>query len=101
MGRHFDQSGNVTQLAYPGGRVIDYNRDEMNRLTSLDESATDLATYEYQAYKERVKTLASGISSGREYGLGEEVVSILDQTSGLNAVVNFEYGVFVRPSTGC
>ncbi|MFC1588575.1 polymorphic toxin-type HINT domain-containing protein, partial [Planctomycetota bacterium] len=87
----WNDNSNLKKITYPGARVIDYEFDEMDRISAIKESASNIALYEYQAYKERQKDLLNGASSVMSYGTGEQVTSIIDQDSGTSDIVNFTY----------
>ncbi|MFC1587496.1 RHS repeat-associated core domain-containing protein [Planctomycetota bacterium] len=87
----WDDNSNVKKITYPGSRVIDYEFDEMDRITAIKESTSNIALYDYQAYKERQKDLLNGANSVIAYGTGQQVASIIDQDSSTNDIVNFTY----------
>ncbi|RMF75468.1 MAG: RHS repeat protein, partial [Planctomycetota bacterium] len=64
----YDGVGNRLRLTYPGGRVVDYVYDELNRVRAIVESPDTIADYFYVGPKriERI-TLGNGVQSDFQY----------------------------------
>src|SRR5690606_33846593 len=43
-----DALGALTQVRYPSGRQVDYDRDSLGRLTAVREAGTNLVTHRFQ-----------------------------------------------------
>ncbi|MBN1918610.1 MAG: RHS repeat protein, partial [Verrucomicrobia bacterium] len=51
----YDDNGNVTQLTYPGGKVLTLVPDVMNRVEQIKEGANVIAAYDYNALGQPVR----------------------------------------------
>lgn len=61
----YDQNGNVTNLVYPGNRIVVYGYDSLNRLTNVTDWATRKTSIEYDLAS-RVKKITRPNGTVRE-----------------------------------
>ena len=60
----YDPSGNRRQMAYPGGRVVGYGHDSLNRIVQVSQNGAALATLDYDGWGNRTGLrFASGARS--------------------------------------
>lgn len=90
----FDGVGNRKQLTYPGGQVIDYTYDAVDRLDLVKDGATNVADYRYVGMGGRrvQRSYANGTALSLSYD-GERRVTRYDhrRTSDGLRVRGFEY----------
>jgi YD repeat-containing protein len=62
-----DAAGNVTDLAYPGGRVVNYEYDALNRVSRILESGSPLCTNWWVGPRERLERVNYGNGTRTNY----------------------------------
>ncbi|MBI3272705.1 MAG: hypothetical protein HYZ53_27205 [Planctomycetes bacterium] len=58
----FDAAGHRTRITYPGGRVVEQDWDDRNRLWKIREGATVLAQFDYAGQAIARRTYSNGIT---------------------------------------
>lgn len=81
--RKFNLAGAVDELHYPGGRVIQYVNDLLNRPTRIAEGAFTIATFSY---------LAPELHARKTYGNGTQATCVYDGLGRLQTVNHFGPG---------
>ncbi|MCB9850768.1 MAG: RHS repeat protein [Phycisphaerales bacterium] len=93
----YDGLGNQTQCVYPGGRVIDRAYNGVNRLSSISENGSSIATFSY---------VGAGRKQFRQLGNGSQTFYAYDGVTGVpNPAGDFGVGLPVsithlHPITG-
>ena len=103
--REFDNLGNVTQLTYPGGRVVRYHPDDLNRIERIENvangqdypgSTTIPATYEilhhqYRGLRKRRTLLGNGASTTYDYDGNVRIIQIAHVAPGESLILQHLY----------
>ncbi|MBI3271937.1 MAG: RHS repeat-associated core domain-containing protein, partial [Planctomycetes bacterium] len=58
----FDSAGERTRMTYPNGRVLDFTRDDRDRLRQVREGTTTLAAYDYAGQVMSRRTYSNGLT---------------------------------------
>lgn len=88
-GYNYDISGNKKILYYPGGRVIEEVYDTRNRLNSIKESGTLIASWSYDKGNRNTSLeYQNGTKTTMTYNANNQILSMLSNPAGFN---NFSY----------
>jgi RHS repeat-associated protein len=87
--RRFNLAGAMVELRYPGGRVVEYGNDQLNRPILVTEGSQTVATFSY---------LAPGLQFRKTYGNGAHTTFAYDGLARLQTVNHFGPGGSAQPS---
>jgi RHS repeat-associated protein len=85
----YDIGGKKRILHYPGGRIINEQYDERNRLVTISENNTEIANFAFDAGDRNIGiSYSNGTNTSIIYDADDRIVSMLSNPSGFQ---HFEY----------
>lgn len=88
----YDASGNLTNLIYPGNRVVAYGYDSLNRLTNITDWANRKTVISYDlANRVTSITRPNGTIQTNSYDVAGQVTNIWERASDGTPVVVFKF----------
>lgn len=80
----YNVSGRIQTTVYPNGTTVVKSYDTRNKLTSITQDTTVLATYQYNAAGQLVsKTMANGITTNYQYDFASRLSNISTSVSSI------------------
>ncbi len=86
----YNTAARTRQVTYPGGRVIQENRDLRERLTSITEGANTIANYSYTGNRLTTINYLNGTTSSYSYNANNWITS-LSHYKGATRIAEFGY----------
>lgn len=94
VGYEYDRVGNLTQLTYPGGRVVTYLYNTDNRLVQVEDGPTRITAYEYDSFGRLVTTtLPNGVVAVNQYDDANHLINLRYTASDDSLLANYHYVV--------
>lgn len=92
VSKTWDGVGNMLNLVYPGGRSILHQYDELERISSIDEGGTPLASYNYMGpWRILSRDYSNGIVMQINYDDNRRMVSLNHLFPDTSIMQGFEY----------
>lgn len=91
IGYTYDEAGNLTVIAYPDGKAVQYTYDAANRLIQVNDWADRITSYNYDANGQLLEThRPDGSIESRTYNEAGSLIQIMDQSHEGNIITQFD-----------